>query len=243
MHGLEEVVMTARLPNIALQRTVGSHAQWQAIQGRLWECDACRGHARVEINVRQQTPAPTMTTNLLFVGVAPPDQGNRAVRTAAKSATNDTGDNLRTFIEAAAALRWDDLIGNGAFLVHAVKCAIVPDRDGFQNPPTEVVDRCCSVWFAEELQLLRPASIVALGGAARRAVLRHPSVTAPRGVGVSKSLEKLQESWPHGIPCKLGSDAFTLHPAPFPRSAMAKQKATIIIREATRLAGLDNDAG
>jgi uracil-DNA glycosylase len=179
----------------------------------------------------------------LFVGVAPPDQGNRAVRTVAKSATNDTGDNLRRFIEAAAALRWDDLIASGAFLIHAVKCAIVPDEEGFQNPPMEVVDRCCAVWFAEELRLLRPTSIVALGGAARRAVLRHPSVTAPRGAGVSKSLEKLQESWPHGIPCQLGNDAFTLHPAPFPRSAIAKQRATMVIREATRLAGLGSDAG
>ena len=222
---------------------MATQVQWQAIQKRIWACEACKGHARVEINIRQQTPAPRMGAALLFVGVAPPDQGSPAVRTVAKSATNDPRDNLRQFIEAAATLRWDDLIAKGAFLIHAVKCAIVPNEDGFQNPPNDVVDPCCSVGFADELQLLRPARVVALGGAARRAVLKHPSVTAPRGVGISKTFEKLQESWPQGIPCKLGSDEFTLHPAPFPRSAAAKQKAAVIIREVARLAGLVNAAG
>lgn len=217
--------------------------QWPAIQERIWACEACKGHARVEINIRQQTPAPSMATTLLFVGVAPPDQGSPAARTVAKSATNDPGDNLRKFIEAAAVLRWDDLIAKGAFLIHAVKCAIVQDEEGFQNPPNDVVDRCCSVGFVDELQLLRPARVVALGGAARRAVLKHPSVTAPRGVGVSKTLEKLQESWPQGIPCKLGSCEFTLHPAPFPRSAAAKKKAAVLIRGVACLAGLGNAAG
>jgi uracil-DNA glycosylase len=222
---------------------MATDARWQAIQERIWACEACKGHARVEINIRQKTPAPGTAAALLFVGVAPPDQGSPAVRTPAKSATNNPEDNLRKFIEAAAVLRWDDLIAKGAFLIHAVKCAIVPDEDGFQNPPIDVVDRCCPVGFDDELQLLRPARIVALGGAARRAVLKHQSVTAPRGVGVSKSLEKLQESWPHGIPCELDSAEFTLHPAPFPRSGAAKQKATVIIREAVRLAGFANAAG
>jgi uracil-DNA glycosylase len=222
---------------------MAAHVQWQAIQERIWACEACKGHARVEINVRQQTPAPTMPIALLFVGIAPPDQGSPGIRTAAKSATNDPGDNLRKFIEAAAVSRWDDLIADHAFLIHAVKCAIVPDEEGFQNPPNEVVDRCCPVGFADELLSLRPARIVALGGTARRAVLKHPSVTAPRGVGVSKTLEKLKEAWPKGIPCKLGSSEFTLHPAPFPRTAAAKQNTAVIIREATRLAGLGNAAG
>ena len=222
---------------------MATQVQWQTIQERIWACEACKGHAGVEINIRQQTPAPRMAAALLFVGVAPPDQDSPAVRTVAKSATNDPGDNLRQFIEAAVALRWDDLISKSVFLIHAVKCAIVPDEDGFQNPPNGVIDCCCSVGFADELQLLRPARVVALGGAARRAVLNHPSVTPPRGVGVSKTFEKLQETWPQGIPCKFGRDEFTLYPTPFPRSAAAKQKAAVIIREVARLAGLVNLAG
>lgn len=83
---------------------------------------ASKSNARVEINVRQQTPAPTMPIALLFVGVALPDQGGPADRKPAKSATNDPEDNLRKFIEAATVSRWDDLIAEHAFLIHAVKC-------------------------------------------------------------------------------------------------------------------------
>lgn len=222
---------------------MATHVQWQAIRERVWACEACKGQARVEINVREQTPAPALPIALLFAGVAPPDQGSPANRIAAKSATNDPEDNLRKFIEAVTDSRWDDLIAEHAFLIHAVKCAIVPDEEGFQNPPNEIVDRCCPVGFADELLFLRPARIVGFGAAARRAILKHPSVTAPPGVGVSKTIEKLKEAWPKGIPCRLGSCEFTLHPAPFPRSAAAKQDAAVIIREATRLAGLGNAAG
>ncbi len=216
---------------------------WEAIQKRIWSCEACKGHERVQINVRQETPAPVMSVPLLFVGIAPPDQGSPAVRTNAKSATNDPEDNLHKFIEEAAALTWDDLIAKRAFLIHAVKCAIVPGSEGFQNPPNDVVDRCSSIGFADELRFLQPARIVALGGAARRAVLKHPAVTAPHGVGLSKTFAKLQELWPKGIPCKLGSAGVILHPAPFPRSPAAKKAAAVILREAVRLAGLDNAAG
>lgn len=218
-------------------------AAWDAIQERIWACAACKGHERVQINVRRQTPAPVMPVSVLFVGIAPPDQGSPAVRTNAKSATNDPEDNLRKFVEEAAALTWDDLIAKRAFLIHAVKCAIVPDSEGFQNPPNDVVDRCSPVGFADELRFLQPARIVAFGGAARRAILKHPAVTAPRGVGASKAFAKLQESWPKGIPCKLGSAEVVLHPAPFPRSPAAKKTAGVIIRQAVRLAGLDNAAG
>jgi hypothetical protein len=35
--------------------------QWQAIQERVWACEAGKGDARIEINVRQQAPTPTIT--------------------------------------------------------------------------------------------------------------------------------------------------------------------------------------
>jgi hypothetical protein len=104
---------------------------WEAIQKRIRSCEACKGHERVQINVLQQTPRPVMPVPLLFVGIAPPGQGSPVVRTHAKSATNDPEDNLRKFIEEATTLTWDDLIGKRAFLIHAVKCAIVPDSEGF----------------------------------------------------------------------------------------------------------------
>lgn len=250
-HGLElpgavkELVAPAAQPQRYPDRGVGmaTHVYWETIQARILSCEACKGHARVEINSRQQTSAPTKSVGLLFVGVAPPHQGSPSRRTVAKSATNDPGDNMRKFIEEALDLRWDDLIAKSAFLIHAVKCAIVPDAKGFQNPPNDVVDRCSPIGFVDELHLLRPAWIVAFGRAARRAVLKHPSMSAPRGVGVSKTFKQLRESWPKGIPCTLGSGELTLYPAPFPRSSAAKQKAAVIIREAARLAGLGNAAG
>jgi uracil-DNA glycosylase len=106
------------------------------------------------------TPVPVA---FLFVGVAPPHLGSPCGRTAAKSATNDSGDNLRKFIEEATASRWDDLIVERGLLIRTVKCANVPDAAGFQNPPNHVVDRCRPTGFADELELLRPARIVALG--------------------------------------------------------------------------------
>ena len=223
--------------------STGAAVPWEAIQKRIWLCEACRGHERVELNVRQQTPAAITPVRLLFVGVAPPDQGSPAVRTRARSATNNRDDNLRKFIEEAASLAWDDLIARQAFLIHAVKCAIVPDSEGFQNPSNDVVDRCSPIGFTDELRLLQPARIVALGGAARRAVFKHPAITAPRGAGVSKTFEKLQELWPTGIPCKLDGTPVVLYPAPFPRSPAAKKVAAVIIREAVRLAGLDRGVG
>src|SRR5438034_1042107 len=128
---------------------------WEAIQKRIWSCEACKGNERVQIKVRQQTPRPVIPAPLLFVGIAPPDQGNPAVRTNAKSATNDPEDNLRKFIEEAAALSWDDLVAKRASLIHAVKCAIVPDSEGFQKPTNDVVDRCSPIGFADELRFLQ----------------------------------------------------------------------------------------
>ena len=38
----------------------------------------------------------------------------------------------RLFVEETLALRWDDLVDRGLFLIPAVKCAIVPNADGSQ---------------------------------------------------------------------------------------------------------------
>src|SRR5690348_8454053 len=145
---------------------------WEIIQDGIWACNACKGNCSIELNIRQQTPAPIVPVTLLFVGIAPPDQGHPYTRDKAKSATNDPNDKLRRFIEAAGNLTWDHLIRHGGFLIHAVKCAIISDVEGFQNPRIEVIDRCSSLWFVHELELLQPARIVTFGGAARRAILK-----------------------------------------------------------------------
>jgi hypothetical protein len=179
---------------------------------------------------------------LLFVGVALPDKDGVCVRTIARSATNVPQDNLRTFIEETLACHWDDLTAKAVFFIHAVKCAIISDADGFQNPPNPGVDCCGPVGFVTEFELLHPPRILTFGGAARRAVLKHPAVTVPPGVGVSKTLETLLGSWPEGVPCRLGTQPFILHAAPFQRSCAAKRKAAVIVKKAARLAALVNVA-
>jgi hypothetical protein len=134
-----------------------------------------------------------MPIALLFVGVAPPDQGSPDVRTAAKSATNDPEDNLRKFIEAAMASRWDDLIAEHVLLIHVVKCAIVPDEEGFQNPPNEVVDRCRPVGFADELLALRPTRIVSHSASKSGRV--QDARAAERGLAEGHILQ----AWWHGV--------------------------------------------
>ena len=218
-------------------------ASWEEIQNKIWDCEACRTHPRVAIKIRQRTMPPKMSVSLLLVGLAPPHEDGVSVRKVAQSATNDPADKLRLFVEATLARRWDDLAGKGLFLIHAVKCAIVPNADGSQNPPPRVVDCCNPVGFSPEFQSLRPPRVVTLGDMARRAVLRTPGVIVPRRVNRTTKLGVLLELWPEGIPCKLGDGPFTLHPARFPRTAVTKTAAAAVIRKAAQLAALTEEAG
>lgn len=216
--------------------------QWGDIQTHIRDCDACAGHPRVALAIRQRTPAPTGPVQLLLLGIAPPHADAVDVLMTAKSATNNPDDNLRTFITETLSSQWDDLICKGLFLIHAVKCAIVPDEQGYQNPPNPVIDRCIPNHFAAEFEVLRAPRVVAFGHAPLRAVLRHPLVRVPRGVGVSKTLGVLLSDWPDGILCSLGQHAFTLHVAPFPRSSPAKKRAAAILKEAALRAAVVNAA-
>src|SRR5262249_51876749 len=112
---------------------------------------------------------------------------------------------------------------------------IVPDQRGFQLPPAPVIDRCIPQHFAAEFTLLRSPHVLAFGQAPLRATLKHPSVAAPRGVGVSRKLRALLQEWPQGIPCDAGGRSFTLHVSPFPRSLKAKKRAALILASCTSL--------
>jgi hypothetical protein len=208
------------------------------LQKRIWTCDACLGHPRVQLTIRQQTPAPAVPVRLLLVGVAPPYESGVCVRKVANSATNNPDDDLRIFIEKTLYRSWDDLVAKGLFLIHAVKCAIIPDEKGFQNPPNPVIDRCTPDHFAVEFELVNAPRVVVFGKAPLRATLSHPSVIAPQGVTKSKTLEVLISRWPSGISCRLGRQPFTLHVARFPRSNTAKKQASLLLEQAAQLAEL-----
>jgi uracil-DNA glycosylase len=216
-------------------------APWEETQRKIWDCEACRANPRVAVKIRQQTILPKVSVSLLLVGLAPPHEDGVSVRKVARSATNDPSDNLRLFVEETLARRWDDLMDKGLFLIHAAKCAIVPNLHGSQNPPTRVVDCCNRVGFAPEFQSLRAPRVVTLGDMARRAVLKSPGVIVPRQVTLRTKLGVLNHAWPQGIPCKLGDELFVLHPASFPRTPSTKIAAAAEIRKAAQLVGLDDE--
>ena len=200
-------------------------APWERVQTKIWDCEKCATNPRVALKIRQQTISPEMSVSLLLVGLAPPHEDGVSVRKIAKSAMNDPSDNVRLFVEETLAQRWDELTGKGLFLIHAVKCAIVPNAHGSQDPPSPVVDCCNPVGFATEFQSLRSPRVVTFGDKARRAVLRTPGVIVPHQLKLTTKLGLLQELWPEGIPCKLGDVSFILHPARFPRTAAMKVAA------------------
>ncbi|TKS60351.1 MAG: hypothetical protein EWM73_03137 [Nitrospira sp.] len=216
---------------------------WERAQSKIWNCEKCATNPRIALKIRQQTISPKMSMSLLLIGLAPPHEDGVFVRKVAKSATNDPSDNVRLFVEETLAKRWDALAAKGLFLIHAVKCAIVPNAHRSQDPPPPVVDCCNPVGFAPEFQSLRPPRVVTLGDMARRAVLRTPGVIVPRQLKLTTKLGLLQELWPEGIPCKLGDAPFILHPARFPRTMAMKLAAATVVRKAAKLAALIDEAG
>jgi len=223
--------------------TMEKATPWERVQTKIWDCEKCAANPRVAPEIRQQTISPHMSVSLLLVGLAPPHEDGVSVRKVAESATNDPSDNVRLFVEETLAQPCDKLTGKGLFLIHAVKCAIVPNAEGSQDPPRPVVDCCNPVGFAPEFQSLRPPRVVTLGDMARRAVLRAPDVIVPHRLKLTTKLGLLQELWPEGIPCKVGDTPFILHPARFPRTAAMKEAAATIVRKAAKLAALIDEAG
>jgi len=152
-------------------RTAAHLAHWQRIQEAVWTCTACRDDRRVATKVRQRTGPPPLPIRLLVISLAPPFK-HAHVQTLADSATNNPRDPLRLFLESTLARAWRETTDNGIALLHAVKCAITPDNDGFQNPPGDVVDTCAPRHLAREINALQPPVIATLGRQAYRAVIR-----------------------------------------------------------------------
>lgn len=169
---------------------MNSEENWQKVQQLIWVCDKCESNSRIECHLRQQTAPPCFRpVRLLVIGVAPPFRQGQITKSVASSATNDPRDNLRIFVEQSLGKSWPDLLDRGFFFLHSVKCAIVPDDAGFQNPPHKVVDLCASAHLSAEIHILHPAIILALGGTARRAVTRYLGSNKPKGLRVSGPLE------------------------------------------------------
>ncbi len=202
--------------------------KWREIQQNIWECNACKGIARVELNIRQQTELARTPTKLLVVGIAPPYMEGITRKVAAKSATNAPEDNFRNFIETVLKLPWDVLTGNGLAFLHAVKCAIHPE-DRHQNPPHGVVEACAPRHFYREFLELRPKAVASFGERARRAVLKMPGRQKPQGLKLTEPLAGQYEM-------QIENHSFTLFVAPF--FSADRKRAEDVLRNAARYAGI-----
>jgi len=207
-----------------------SNVGWAAVQRNIWQCVLCRRHPRVECNTRQLTDRPCHPTRLLIVSLAPPFAPGRASQEPARSVTNDSADHLRLFLEATLG-PWSVLTAAGLTALHAVKCAIVPDDSGFQNPPRDVVDACAPLHLGAELSLIEPVAAVTLGAQAYRAIVVALASSAP---------PLLLTRPPNEAVTRRGFDVpgrFTLFAAPFIRGA-GRWTAAELIRAAARKAGV-----
>lgn len=211
---------------------------WEDVQKTIWACESCHGHPRVSCNTRQHTQAPNQRIKLLLVGIAPPYTKQVQMKTVAKSATNDPSDNLRRFVLDVLGLPWHELLARGLFLIHSVKCAIIP-KDRHQNPPSDVVDVCAPPHFGKELQIIQPTRIVAFGKAPYRALLKVPGRQIPKNLGVSKSVATLVMQTRGGLEVLADGWNFRLHVSPFPlTSGKPNTVAAQVLRDAAQLSGI-----
>ena len=159
---------------------------WDAIQKRIWSCEACKGHERVQINVRQQTPAPVMPAPLLFVGIAPPDQSSPAKGVPESSEPRcrplqPDRVRRRTSVHAASAHR---SLGRG----RPAGCSEAPGghstarsrRVQDVRETTGVVAEGHSLQAWQRGGCLAPSSLCALSGCEENSCRDHPRGGTPR---------------------------------------------------------------
>ncbi|PYN98203.1 MAG: hypothetical protein DMD91_15685 [Candidatus Rokuibacteriota bacterium] len=205
---------------------------WDTAQQEIWRCTTCEADPRVAVNVRQQTEPPARPVSLLIVTLAPPFVTARE-RSRAASATNDETDRIRWFIEDTLGAPWTMLSDGGVFLLHAVKCAIVRDAHGSQNPPARTVDRCAPQHLASELNVIRPRVLVTMGRMAYRAVVRalevSPRLALTEPPMVARTDGSLIDS---------AGQSFRLFASPFIRTPRLRTIAAEILTRAARVAGI-----
>jgi hypothetical protein len=209
------------------------HNEWREIQKLIWNCSVCEGDPKVEWNIRQQTEAPLTMPRLLVIAVAPPYSSGIPQKTIAKSVTNSVDDRLRKFLEGVFQRQWQDLLSSGAFVLHAVKCAIPRTERGNQNPHSSVVDACASRHLAREFDILRPPIVLCLGIAARRAVFKMPGFRKLKGGKLSGPPEG-----DHDV--SFNGHFFRLIVTRFPRGE-GKQQAASDLQKAAKLSGITEE--
>src|SRR6059036_1958981 len=187
--------------------------------------------------------SPARPVSLLIVTLAPPFVTARR-RSRAASATSNPRDAVRRFIEDALGAPWTALGDAGVFLLHAVKCAIVRNHHGSQNPPARTVDRCAPQHLASELNVIKPFVVVTMGLMAYRALVRaletsssplHPPARLPL-------TEPPVVASTDGVLVDQASHSFRLFVSPFIRTPRFRRVAAAILTRAASAAGIRSDA-
>ena len=235
--------MVARDRSLAMLWVAATAPGWDTVQHSIWRCATCEADPRVALDVRQQTESPARPVSLLIVTLAPPFVAARQ-RSRAASATNDESDTVRRFIEDALGAPWTALGDAGVFLLHAVKCAIVRNHHGSQNPPARTVDRCAPQHLASELNVIKPLVVVTMGLMAYRALVRaletsssplHPPARLPL-------TEPPILGGTDGVLVDQASHSFRLFASPFIRTPRLRRVAAALLTRAASAAGIRSDA-
>ena len=235
--------MVARDRSLAMLWVAATAPSWDAAQQRIWRCGTCEADPRVALDVRQQTESPARPVSLLIVTLAPPFVAARQ-RSRAASATSNPRDAVRRFIEDALGAPWTALGDAGVFLLHAVKCAIVRNHHGSQNPPARTVDRCAPQHLASELNVIKPFVVVTMGLMAYRALVRaletsssplHPPARLPL-------TEPPILGGTDGVLVDQASHSFRLFASPFIRTPRLRRVAAALLTRAASAAGIRSDA-
>lgn len=196
-------LLPAKLPEVSLEERSRREALLEKLMGEVFDCTRCRlCQKRTQVVFGEGSA----TAPVMFIGEGPGEQEDRTGRPFVGAA----GQLLSRIIQAMGFRREDVYIGN------VVKCR----PPGNRNPePDEVA--ACLPYLEEQIQIVNPKVIVALGKYALQGLLgRKVSIMALRG--------KLQQY--RGIPVMP-----TFHPAYILRNPESKRVVWEDMQEVRRL--------
>lgn len=177
------MIATAPLPEKAPKRQGNAATVWAAIRDEARGCTRCPLHREATQTIFGEGP---IDAPLMFIGEQPGDQEDLAGRPFVGPA----GQLLDRALAEAGVDR------SRAYVTNAVK-HFKFERQGkrrlHQSPDAGEIE-ACRWWLGQEIDLIRPRIIVALGASAARAMLGK-AVTISRARGAAIALADGAEAW------------------------------------------------
>jgi DNA polymerase len=177
------MIATAPLPKKAQKRPGNSAAVWSGIRDEAMSCTRCPLYKDATQTVFGEGP---LDAPLLFIGEQPGDQEDMAGRPFVGPA----GQLFDRALEEAGVDRTRAYVTNA---VKHFKFVRQGKRRLHQSPDAGEI-QACRWWLGQEIDLVRPRVIVALGASAARAMLGK-AVTISRTRGSAIALENSAQGW------------------------------------------------